>query len=366
MTGAVTSNDMISTAVTRTALEQAAAALVTGSATARDAWRKAGAPSAAAFSSAFTDRYGLTAASLAGARQRRSVRLPYGGPYDAPMTLRYLGRDPHNQAEVVHGQRYSRFITLDEKPLPVTLTLAARACTLEFPARLSARDILRLIDTTRHMLGLRQPVAAFQRKAAQHDVLRPIVQAMPGVRMIQTPNLWEALSWAIIGQQINLAFAYKLRNRLIFLGNGHDAPAPRPLPFPTPRQVLGITPDALKQVQFSRQKIAYLLELARQFESDGLAALSLEAAAPEEIEARLLSIKGLGRWSVAYGMMRGLGHLDALPVGDAGLRQALRARFNLDAAPDPATQERLMAPFRPYRSLATYYLWKSLDPANFA
>jgi 3-methyladenine DNA glycosylase/8-oxoguanine DNA glycosylase len=281
------------------------------------------------------------------------------------MTLRYLGRDPHNQAEVVQGRRYSRFITLDKRPLPVTLTLAARTCTLEFPARLRAGEILRLIDTTGHMLGLRQPVAAFQRTAEQHDVLRPIVQAMPGVRMIQTPNLWEALSWAIIGQQINLAFAYKLRNRLIFLGNGHDAPAPRPLPFPTPGQVLGLTPDALKQAQFSRQKIAYLLELARQFETDGLAALSLDTAAPEEIEARLLSIKGLGRWSVAYGMMRGLGHLDALPVGDAGLRQALRARFNLEAVPDPETQERLMAPFRPYRGLATYYLWKSLDPANF-
>ena len=79
----------------------------------------------------------------------------------------------------------------------------------------------------------------------------------------------------------------------------------------------------------------------------------------EEAEARLLSVKGIGRWTMAYGLMRHLGHMDALPVGDAGLRSALREQFALAEPPDEARQEKLMEPFRPYRGLATYYLWRA-------
>ena len=72
-------------------------------------------------------------------------------------------------------------------------------------------------------------------------------------------------------------------------------------------------------------------------------------------------MKGLGRWSTAYALMRGLGHMDALPVGDTGLRTALQAQFGLQEPPDIARQEALMEPYRPYRSLLSYYLWRSLS-----
>ena len=345
-------------------MDDTALSLLAGRRTPAEAAQAAGFASPAAFARAFDKRYLAPPEAFAAARAAGRLALRYGGPFDARKTLDYLGRDPENQAELVQGRRYTRWFTLDGMLVKATLELSSRHGTLLFRPGLAAARVLALHRTVLHLLGLRQPLADFRRHTRGHPVLGPIVQAMPGVRIIQTPSLWEALSWAIMGQQINLAFAYRLRNRLIHLANGHAQPAPRPLPFPAPAQVLALHPQRLREAQFSRQKIDYLHELARQFDLAGLDALTPETVDAERSAAALQAIRGLGPWSVAYGLMRGLGCLDALPVGDAGLRQALRLRFNLDAPPDVATQQALMEPFRPYRSLATYYLWKSLNPAN--
>lgn len=220
------------------------------------------------------------------------------------------------------------------------------------------------------MLGLEQPLAAFHAHAGQHPVLGGLVGRLRGVRMPQVPGLWEALCWAVIGQQINLAFAYRLRNRIIALGNGvppnaepsiEPSPMPTaPLPFPTPEQVLAIPEQAWRDAQYSRQKTAYLRGLAECFASGDLDEDSVAALPDDEATARLLKVRGLGPWSVNYALLRGLGRLDALPVGDAGLRSALRLHFALEAPPGPEQQAALMEPLRPWRGLATYYLWKSL------
>ncbi len=129
--------------------------------------------------------------------------------------------------------------------------------------------------------------------------------------------------------------------------------------------MLRLSPATLRAHQFSRQKSTYLGEVARACLEGPLRELSLDRVSPEEAEERLLSVKGIGRWSAAYGLMRALGYMDALPVGDAGLRTALRKNFGLDGPPGIEQQEALMEPFRPYRGLATYYLWRSLaGPAS--
>ena len=222
------------------------------------------------------------------------------------------------------------------------------------------------------LCGLGQPLDAFYAHVSSHPVMGPLVAGLAGVRMPRVPSLWEALCWAVIGQQINLAFAYRLRNRLIALGNGLPAPsapaaagatvaAAGPQPFPSPRDVLTIPEPAWREAQFSRQKTAYLQGIARAFADGTLDEAALDAAPTEVVAQTLRAVRGLGPWSVAYGLLRALGRVDALPVGDAGLRTALRRHYGLAAPPPPAEQERLMEPFRPYRGLATYYFWKSLD-----
>ncbi len=353
-------------------MEDIALALTGGRLDAGRAWQAAGHKSADSFAKAFSKKFLASPEDFAAARASGELRLRYGGPFDAAKTLDYLGRDRENQAETVSGPDYTRYYSLGGNPVKAMLRLEGRRWAIRFPRGMSARRLLKLHGLAVHMLGLRQPLSAFQRMAADHPVLAPLVKAMPGVRMIQTPSLWEALTWAIMGQQINLPFAYRLRNRFIALGGGHAIgashalPRRRPIPFPDPQRILSVEPGQLRSVQFSGRKTEYLLGLAREFVHNGLDDVTPGSYSPEELEGTLLAVRGLGPWSVAYGMMRGLSYQDALPVGDAGLRQALRARFNLDAPPDAARQIELMEPFRPYRSFATYYLWKSLNPANLA
>jgi 3-methyladenine DNA glycosylase/8-oxoguanine DNA glycosylase len=226
-------------------------------------------------------------------------------------------------------------------------------------------------------LGLNQPVTGFRRAVKDHPVMGVLARKFPGLRIPQVPSLWEGLCWAIIGQQINLAFAYRLRNRLIALGNGVGSKAgdglndgyalaalDPPYPFPSPAQVLAIPEEAWRPAQFSRQKTVYLKELARACEEGRLVEETLRGMPDEEAREALISIKGLGPWSAAYGLLRALGRVDALPVGDAGLRASLKLHFALEALPSPAEQEALMEDFRPYRGLATYCLWKALGQSR--
>ncbi|MCZ6730072.1 MAG: hypothetical protein O7C61_10225 [SAR324 cluster bacterium] len=343
-------------------LHSAAIALLEGAQTPAQAARVLGFDNASTFSQACEKRFGLTPQDLRGIPAAGSYRFRYGGPMHLPQLLAYLGRDPHNLSEQLRGNCLRRHFPLDGHPVPVTLTFEEKSCEVKVGRRLRPAQTLELHGMLRHFLGLDQPLHKFYRLVRGHPVMGPLIKPLRGVRIAQVPTLWEALSWAVMGQQINLSFAYRLRNRLIELGNGGGRPAGksrRPLPFPTPQAVLGISPQLLRENQFSRQKTDYLAIVARACLEGPLRDLSLDSVSVEEAEARLLGVKGIGRWTMAYGLMRHLGHVDALPVGDAGLRAALRVQFGLSEPPDVDEQERLMEPFRPYRGLATYYLWRS-------
>lgn len=355
------------------AVHDAALALLGGARPGVALARAAGLRDAAALHAALLRELRVDPAGLAALGRAGCYTLAYGGPFHVEQTLRYLARDPHNLAERVSGAEYRRFFPLNGRDVPITLTLEAHGCTVAVTGRLSAASKLALHGRLLRFLGLDQPLAAFYRAVRDDAVMGPLARRLRGVRIPQVPDLWEALCWAIIGQQINLAFAYRLRNRFIALGNGHTVPeggpdggpegSPNdgPLPFPGPRQVLAIPAPAWREAQFSRQKAAYLQGVARAFLDGTLSEASLDQAPIEEAEATLRAVKGLGPWSVAYGLLRALGRVDALPVGDAGLRSALRHHYGLPGPPDARQQIALMEPFRPYRGLATYYFWKSLD-----
>ncbi len=369
-------------------LEDAALRLLRGATVPRVA-RAAGYAGPVPFARDFLRRLHVAPAALRRWGAAGRYRLVYGGPFHLEQTLAYLGRDPDNLAERVEGRRYARLFPVGTAAVPVSLVFGARFCTVVARRPRAAGRALELHLLLVRFLGLAQPLSAFYRHAAGHAVMGPLVRRFAGVRIPQLPTLWESLCWAVIGQQINLAFAYRLRNRLIALAHGmaatHGTAATHgiasaaadaaPYPFPSPAAVLRLSAAQLCAQQFSRQKARYLLGLAEActtgdlagLEPAGLAQGGLEQGGSGDgsrdwpaIEQKLLAQTGLGPWSTAYAMMRGLGYLDGLPVGDTGLRTALQRAFRLRLPPTVAQQERLMEPFRPYRSLATYYLWKSL------
>ena len=131
--------------------------------------------------------------------------------------------------------------------------------------------------------------------------------------------------------------------------------------FPTATQILATRKSKLRKTGISGMKIDYLKDLARNIEDGKLKIKSLPKMSDEQVIEQLTQIKGIGRWTAEMFLIFSLGRQDVLPVHDLGLRKAVQFAFSLPQLPKPKEVEKLGERWKPYRSIATWYLWKSLQ-----
>lgn len=166
------------------------------------------------------------------------------------------------------------------------------------------------------------------------------------------PDAYGALVRSIIGQQLSTKAAATIYGRVAELYGGTT---------PTPQQIIDTDPDTLRAAGLSRAKAAYLRSLAEHVIDGDLPIDDLAELPDEQVYAVLTAVKGLGRWTVDMFMIFHLGRPDVLPVGDLGIRKAMQIEYGLDRLPTPDEMERIAQPWHPHRSLASLYLWESLD-----
>jgi DNA-3-methyladenine glycosylase II len=165
-------------------------------------------------------------------------------------------------------------------------------------------------------------------------------------------DAYGALVRALVGQQLSAQSARAIYGRLTGLFGDRT---------PSPRELLETDPDALRGVGLSGAKVAFLRDLAERVEDDDLDLERLSELPDDEVFDQLVEVKGLGRWTVDMFLLFHLGRPDVLPVGDQGIRRAVQVEYGLTKLPDAAELERIAEPWRPHRSLACLYLWRSLD-----
>jgi 3-methyladenine DNA glycosylase/8-oxoguanine DNA glycosylase len=205
--------------------------------------------------------------------------------------------------------------------------------------------------------------AAMLRRAEAHlraadPVLARIVDVVgPAPLRIDRSPAFAALVESIVYQQISGKAAAAIHARLCAaLGRR----------IPRPRDVTAASDEALRAAGLSRVKIAYLRDLAVRAVS-GLPLRSLSRLDDEQVVEALVQVKGIGRWTAEMFLMFRLLRPDVLPVGDYGIQKAMQREYRLRKLPKPAVMQRIAAPWRPYRSVACWYLWRSLDsPAGRA
>jgi DNA-3-methyladenine glycosylase II len=162
-----------------------------------------------------------------------------------------------------------------------------------------------------------------------------------------------ALVRSIVGQQLSTKAARAIYTRLTERFGGLA---------PTPQEVLADDPDELRKAAgLSHAKVRYLRSLAEHVLEGGLELEKLDALTDEEIIVELTAVKGIGTWSAHMFLMFHLQRPDVLPTGDLGIRRAVMLAYGLDALPSPQSLEELAEPWRPYRTLACRYLWRSLE-----
>jgi DNA-3-methyladenine glycosylase II len=282
------------------------------------------------------------------------IPLPPG--YRVADVLAFHARDAEGVAEQVTANGFRKGVLLDGVAVlfDVAFTPDAAHCTLAADGVLPDAAAAALPG----MLALRIDPAPFAAFVRDDPLFGPVVAHTPGLRIVQSASVFEALTWAIIGQQINVAFAIALRRTLILqAGRQHGSGI---WCYPEAADVAALDVDALTARKFSRSKAETILRLA------GLVAsreLSLEPDAPlDTIAARLLAVKGIGPWTVNYALLRGYGYADCSLHGDVAVRSALQRLLGDDAKPDIARTEALLARYAPYRTMAAAYLWRSLAP----
>jgi DNA-3-methyladenine glycosylase II len=164
---------------------------------------------------------------------------------------------------------------------------------------------------------------------------------------------YAALVRSIAGQQLSVKAAASIWGRLLDRFGGHP---------PTPEQILADDPEEMRVAcGFSRAKVAYLRSLAEHVGSGELELDRLHELPDGEVIRELTAIKGIGEWTAHMFLMFTLHRPDVLPTGDLGVRNAVMRAYGLDAPPAPADLTQLAEPWRPHRTRACLYLWRSLD-----
>jgi DNA-3-methyladenine glycosylase II len=190
-----------------------------------------------------------------------------------------------------------------------------------------------------------------QRHLARRDpVLKRLIAAVGPCTLQINPDGFAALARSIVSQQISTKAARSILARL------EESLLPRPLEAAA---VLALPEPQLRSAGLSAAKTRYLRDLAEQVVAGAVPLDDLHAMEDEEVIARLLPVKGIGRWTAQMFLIFSLGRLDVLPVDDLGLRLGVQEQYALPEAPGKDELTQLAEPWQPYRSVATWYFWRS-------
>ncbi|HSS27069.1 MAG TPA: DNA-3-methyladenine glycosylase [Usitatibacter sp.] len=182
-------------------------------------------------------------------------------------------------------------------------------------------------------------------------VLKKLIKAYPNMAIASRGDEFQTLARAIVGQQISTKAAASIWNRFEACSGAV-----------TPRQVATLEPESMRACGLSNAKVRYIHDLAQHFASGSIRPKRWPKMDDEAIIEDLVRVKGIGRWSAEMFLMFHLMRPDLLPVDDLGLRRAMERQFNRGRALTKDKMRRIGSRWAPYRSVATWYLWRSLEP----
>jgi len=201
----------------------------------------------------------------------------------------------------------------------------------------------------------------FYEMAKADPLLNMPARKFYGLRVIGIPDLFEALCWGVLGQQINLAFAYSLKRQFVeSFGDSIEWNGKKYWVFPPYERIAQLTPTDLAAIKMTVKKSEYIIGIARLMACGELSKEQLMKMNFKEAEKSLIKIRGIGPWTANYVLMRCLRFQTAFPIDDVGLINSIKTLRNMNQKP---TKEEILAlsiPWKNWESYATFYLWRVL------
>ncbi|MDN5936290.1 MAG: hypothetical protein L0H75_08960 [Nitrosospira sp.] len=294
--------------------------------------------------------------SFADATLMHVHEIPVVMPYRLDLTVSVLRRLSTNTVDLFTPEgQYVRALSGSPKPVIVRVTQIRHKEALSVTIEGDATKETEILALVRRILGTDQDLTDFNRSAAHVPWLAPLVQRMRGVKPPRYPSLWEACVNSIVFQQLSLRAASAIMRRLIVALRRPAETDCLPVPlyvFPAAESVQNVTDDLLRAAGLSASKIATLRRVAEALISGTLDTTILEKCTSQDAAAMLCRIKGIGPWTAAVILLRGLGRLDVFPANDTGVA----SNIALLGGSGPVDARSMVNALGPQRGMLYFYL----------
>jgi DNA-3-methyladenine glycosylase II len=293
---------------------------------------------------------------------RDSFELKPASPFRLDLTVWTLRRRPDNVVDRWDGTTYRRVLPLPAGPVEVAVTQVAPPEAARLKVAVAGQPVsaaVRVAVTTalERLLGLRIDLTEFYQFAMLHRQLGPLAQRFKGMKPPRFATVFECVINAMACQQLTLTLGIRLLNRLAVscgtaLGEGEAAVHA----FACPMDLAGMSPAALRQFGFSRQKGRAMIELAQSVSEGHLDLEGLADLPDDEAVRRLCELRGVGRWTAEYVLLRGLGRTHIFPGDDVGARKNLQRWLRLTKPLDYPGVQRALSCWDDYAGLVYFHL----------
>ncbi|HLR77502.1 MAG TPA: AlkA N-terminal domain-containing protein [Burkholderiaceae bacterium] len=266
-------------------------------------------------------------------------------------------RDPQPVSEKWDNGTLYKGLTWQGRP--ACLTLHFQDGRAEASLDVGNTNDTAFVSTVRKILGLDQDIDSFEQSVIDHPDLGPLVSRQRGLRVPVAASPYEALIWAIVGQQISVQAAISIRRRFVQTAGRQHAGGL--WCHPDAETVADMPATALREAGLSASKVQTILTVSQAIaRGDMVLPEHLDTVTAAQLQEQLMSIRGIGVWTADYTLLRGYGWLDGSLHGDAAVRRSLRNILQHDEPVSAEHARTWLQPFSPWRALAAAHLWAAL------
>lgn len=283
-------------------------------------------------------------------------------PFRLDLTAWTLRRRPDNVVDRWDGTTYRRVLALPTGPVAIAITQVATAKSPRLQIAVRGQSLTgsvkaSVISAVERLLGVRIDLSSFHRFARRDERLGPLMRRFYGMKPPRLESIFESLLNGIACQQITLTLGIRLLNNLamrygVSLEDGDNTVHA----MPRPEELAGLDPENFRQLGFSRQKGRAMIELSRSIIDGRLNLEELSELPSDAAVERLRGLRGVGRWTAEYVLLRGLGRTNIFPGDDVGARNNLQRWLGLPQPPGYDDIQRTLSPWAPYGGLIYFHL----------
>jgi DNA-3-methyladenine glycosylase II len=281
-------------------------------------------------------------------------------PFRLDLTVWALRRRPDNTIDRWDGRTYRRALALETGTIELAAVQAGSAAFPELTVTLTGAQLGEQSEEAARaalarLLGLELDLSPFYRLAVADPFLHTLAERFRGLKPPRFPTLFECLVNAIACQQLTLTVGIRLLNRLTE-AHGTAPAGGTKCAFPLPTRLADLSPEALRPLGFSRAKSRSIVELAAGISSGMFDAAAIETLDDAAALTALLRLRGVGRWTAEYALLRGLGRLNVFPGDDVGARNNLARWLNSREPLDYAGVQAAVRGWQPFAGLVYFHL----------